>query len=276
MPRSRCSALFTSVSALGFALALLIPQSVPANAAPAPARPQLRYDAASGVGKVTVLHKPSQTVRVHWGDGSTSRISGCAVRLSPDRCKAVVTHVFTHQGDAAVRVVVGRHAHQVGIVTRTPGHSADVSSETQTPPASPRDSHELPATWRTDMLASVNDQRAATGAPKLRSCSRLDEVAQAYAATMASRNHYGHTGPDGESPWDRMAAKGYVYRQAAENIAAGYGTVAEVQKGWIESPGHYSNMVNPGLEDVGFGYAYSPDSTYGTYWVQVFGTGGSC
>ena len=136
--------------------------------------------------------------------------------------------------------------------------------------------HALPADWRTDMLASVNAQRMSKGAPDLRACARLDQVAQAYAAEMAAANHFDHTGPDGRSPFDRMEGAGYDYAYAAENIAAGQRSVREVMAGWIDSPGHYANIVNPHLGDVGFGYAYKAGSDYGTYWVQSFGSGGSC
>jgi uncharacterized protein YkwD len=45
---------------------------------------------------------------------------------------------------------------------------------------------------------------------------------------------------------------------------------------WVHSPGHYENLVNPELRQVGFGYAYDPQSAYGAYWVQDFGSGRGC
>ncbi len=126
------------------------------------------------------------------------------------------------------------------------------------------------------MLTSVNEQRAQASAGALSACPRLDLEAQAYAETMAATSHFDHTGPDGRSPFDRMADAGYDYSYAAENIAAGQDSVKEVMAGWIDSPGHYSNIVNPHLTDVGFGYARRAGSEYGTYWVQAFGSGGRC
>jgi uncharacterized protein YkwD len=83
-------------------------------------------------------------------------------------------------------------------------------------------------------------------------------------------------GPDGSQPWDRMSAHGYQWREAAENIAAGFNDVDAVMTGWRNSPGHYANIISPTLEHVGFGSATNPSSIYGNYWVQNFGRGGTC
>ncbi len=93
---------------------------------------------------------------------------------------------------------------------------------------------------------------------------------------MATTNHYGHVGPNGSEPWERMSAEGYRWRAAAENIAAGQRGVAAVMTSWRESSGHYANMVNPDYEHVGFGYYREDGSQYRTYWVQNFGRGGGC
>lgn len=93
---------------------------------------------------------------------------------------------------------------------------------------------------------------------------------------MSARDHYGHTGPDGSQPGERMLREGYRWRAAAENIAAGQRSVEEVMAGWVSSPGHYANLVNPVLRHVGLGHASSPTSGYGDYWVQNFARGRGC
>jgi uncharacterized protein YkwD len=134
----------------------------------------------------------------------------------------------------------------------------------------------LPRGWRRAMLARVNEVRARVGLPPLRSCSALRRSAQGYASTMATSNHFAHEGVDGSEPWDRMQRQGYRWRDAAENIAAGQQSVAEVMDDWIASPEHYANLVNPHVRDVGFGFADDTRSTYGSYWVQNFGRGHGC
>ena len=70
--------------------------------------------------------------------------------------------------------------------------------------------------------------------------------------------------------------EGYRWRALAENIAAGQRTVADVMAGWIASPGHYANLVNPAYRHVGLGHASSDAGAYGDYWVQDFGRGRGC
>jgi uncharacterized protein YkwD len=73
-----------------------------------------------------------------------------------------------------------------------------------------------------------------------------------------------------------MTAKGYAWQSAAENIAAGYASVTSVMRAWQRSPEHLHNILDSGYEHVGFGKSSARGSRYGTYWVQDFGSGGSC
>jgi uncharacterized protein YkwD len=130
--------------------------------------------------------------------------------------------------------------------------------------------------WRQVMLARVNAGRASAGVPPVRGCGALRRSAQGYAGVMASADAYGHIGPDGSQPWDRIRAQGYAWRTAAEDIAAGQTSIDEVVEGWITSPGHYVNLVNPAFQHIGFGYAINAKSTYRGYWVLDLGSGGAC
>lgn len=54
----------------------------------------------------------------------------------------------------------------------------------------------------------------------------------------------------------------------AEHIAAGQHTAAEVVTGWMNSPGHRANILNPAVRHVGVGLtAAGPD---GICWTPVF------
>jgi uncharacterized protein YkwD len=44
-----------------------------------------------------------------------------------------------------------------------------------------------------------------------------------------------------------------------------------VVEGWMGSPGHRENILNPGFEATGVALVKADDA-YGTYWTQVFGT----
>ena len=42
--------------------------------------------------------------------------------------------------------------------------------------------------------------------------------------------------------------------------------------GWLASPGHCSNIMNPDFTEMGAAYAIDKSSAAGSYWTQVFGT----
>ena len=148
----------------------------------------------------------------------------------------------------------------------------DGTSETRermvTPPSA------LPSDWRKQQLAIVNATRAKKGLPKIRPCKRLDQAAQKYAKLMTKTGWYSHTGPNGSTIVTRMNQQGYKGRMYAENIAQRQTSVPNVMEAWISSDGHYRNLMNRGLTDVGFGASRSRSGDI--FWVQNFGAGGSC
>ena len=102
--------------------------------------------------------------------------------------------------------------------------------------------------------------------------NKLTAASDKHALDMATYNYFSHTGRDGSKPWDRMTREGYIWRTAGENIAAGYTTARAVVDGWLKSPGHCANIMNPNFKEVGVGYATNASSTYRVYWVNDFGT----
>jgi len=131
-----------------------------------------------------------------------------------------------------------------------------------------------------DMLNQVNAVRASVGVAPLRLCTTLVKAAQGhsdYQAAILTMTHYEST-PGMYAPADRAVAAGYGSVYVGENVAAGYQSVAAVMAGWINSPGHYANLVDPRYTDVGFGLTYGAHPQYGQYpyWTQDFGWAGSC
>jgi uncharacterized protein YkwD len=89
---------------------------------------------------------------------------------------------------------------------------------------------------------------------------------------MAQSDCFSHYSQDGRSPFDRIAAAGYPYRAAAENIAAGHPDVARTMGQWLSSAGHCRNIMNPTYVHIGLGYAQDAGATYQNDWTQTFGT----
>ena len=114
---------------------------------------------------------------------------------------------------------------------------------------------------------------AYAAAPALTYNSLLERAAQDHAADMASKNYFSHTSLDGRKFSQRITNAGYGWRTAGENIAAGYDTPEALVQGWLQSPGHCANIMNPAFKEIGVGYSYGAASSYGHYWGQDFGAG---
>jgi uncharacterized protein YkwD len=100
----------------------------------------------------------------------------------------------------------------------------------------------------------------------------LATAAETHSRSMANNNYFDHKDRDGRTPGDRAELAGYSGQQIGENIAAGQDTVRKVVDGWVASPGHCANLMNPGFQELGAAYAVDPKSDSGIYWTAMFGT----
>jgi uncharacterized protein YkwD len=107
-------------------------------------------------------------------------------------------------------------------------------------------------------------------APPLTGSRELSEAAGDHARDMARRNYFDHRGRDGSQPKDRVLRAGYEPRLSGENIAFGPESAEEVVAGWMDSPGHCSNIMDPRFEHIGVGLATGRKRNR-IYWVQTFG-----
>ncbi|WP_329167077.1 CAP domain-containing protein (plasmid) [Streptomyces sp. NBC_01717] len=121
-----------------------------------------------------------------------------------------------------------------------------------------------------DVLVLTNAERAAAGVAPLLADLRLTEAAQAHSTDMVVRVFYSHTCPEGREPRHRAAAAGWPHPVVGENIACGQRSPVEVVRGWMDSPAHRANILNPTFTHVGIGYAVG--GLAGGYWTQLFGT----
>ncbi len=122
----------------------------------------------------------------------------------------------------------------------------------------------------------TNLERAKAGLPSLTPNNQLVNAAQNHSSNMLQDDFFDHTAPDGSSVSNRAKDSGYEYLLVGENIAAGQTTAEEVVQGWMNSPGHRANILNPNYTEIGVGYEYAPNDSgsvnYNHYWTQVFGT----
>ena len=103
----------------------------------------------------------------------------------------------------------------------------------------------------------------------MRLSATLEGVALGHAADMAQNNYFEHEDLAGQSPADRVRAVGYVERLVGENIAYGPASVEEAVQGWLDSPGHCENIMDPRFAEMGLGSAAGQAARRGVYWVQL-------
>jgi uncharacterized protein YkwD len=106
-------------------------------------------------------------------------------------------------------------------------------------------------------------------APPLRLSGTLAGVAFGHAADMARHDYFEHQDLAGRTPADRVRAAGYQEKLVGENIAYGPTSADEVVQGWLDSPGHCENIMNPQFAEMGIANAAGQASRRGLYWVQV-------
>src|SRR5690606_11328115 len=99
----------------------------------------------------------------------------------------------------------------------------------------------------------------------------LRSSARGHSQDMANRGYFDHKTPEGVGPMQRAQNAGYGGGFVGENIAAGHRTPAEVVQGWMDSPGHCVNMMEPRYRFLGVGYLLRQGDRFGHYWTQNFG-----
>ena len=115
-------------------------------------------------------------------------------------------------------------------------------------------------------------RKSFAAAPPLRLAPKLAEAAHAHARDMARHSKLTHEGSDGSTPAQRATRAGYAWRTVGENVAAGPTTPEEVMAGWLASPGHCGNLMDPRFTEMGVAYIVDATSASGVYWAQVFAT----
>jgi uncharacterized protein YkwD len=112
-------------------------------------------------------------------------------------------------------------------------------------------------------------ERSFAPAPPVKLSETLATVAYGHANDMAVHNYFEHQDRAGHSPADRVRAVGYQEKLVGENIAYGPKSAEEVVQGWLDSPGHCENIMDPRFGEMGIAYAAGQASKHGLYWVQV-------
>jgi len=109
------------------------------------------------------------------------------------------------------------------------------------------------------LVQETNQRRTAQAQTPLQLNAQLTRAAQTKAQDMVERDYWSHNSPDGNAPWEFVNNAGYSYQKAGENLAYGFVDEDDVVAGWMNSPSHRANMLDANYQEVGFGFAESPD-----------------
>ncbi|TCP99680.1 SafA/ExsA family spore coat assembly protein [Serpentinicella alkaliphila] len=118
-----------------------------------------------------------------------------------------------------------------------------------------------------EVVRLVNIERSKNGLKPLKENWELSRVARYKSNDMRDRGYFSHTSPTYGSPFDMIKSFGIRYTAVGENIAMGQRSAVDVMNGWMNSPGHRRNILNPNFTEIGVGYAAG---TRGPYWTQMF------
>ncbi len=119
-----------------------------------------------------------------------------------------------------------------------------------------------------EVIRLINVERGKQGLPALTENWELSRVARYKSQDMIDKNYFAHQSPTYGSPFTMMQSFGLRFSAAAENIAYGQRTAAEVVKAWMNSPGHRANILSRSYRFTGVGAAKKSNGTL--YWTQMF------
>ncbi|MFC8595905.1 CAP domain-containing protein [Streptomyces atroolivaceus] len=177
---------------------------------------------------------------------------------TPERTKAPAARPEKSTASSpAARTPAAPNPSSAAPSSKPPTHSSKPAA-----PASPS-----PTSAQAAVLTLVNQERAKVGCSPVTTSASLTALAQDFSEDMAARDFFGHTDPDGATPWDRAAAAG-VQGLGGENIARGQADAQAVMDAWMNSDGHRANILNCDYKTLGVGVHLGSG---GPWWTQDFG-----
>ncbi|MFL5648356.1 MAG: CAP domain-containing protein [Chloroflexota bacterium] len=134
------------------------------------------------------------------------------------------------------------------------------------------DSGSFSSSSESTLITLTNRSRANAGLPALKVDSTLTSVARWRSKDMIVRDYFSHTIPGYGKVWDKLAAVGYCYRNAGENI--GWNNYPDdiatsaIHQSFMDSSGHRANILGKAWDHIGVGAYKGP--TGKKMWTVLF------
>ena len=140
-------------------------------------------------------------------------------------------------------------------------------------PASAWDANAFSSASESKLVSLTNQARAAAGLRSLKVDSKLTSIARSRSKDMIVRDYFSHTiEGKGYNVFHILDTSGYCYRLAGENI--GWNTYPDdvatntIQRQFMESAGHRSNILGKAWDVIGIGAYKGPDGK--KMWTVLF------
>ena len=120
-------------------------------------------------------------------------------------------------------------------------------------------------------LDEINRIRRNRGVPRLDFYAGLLPIARQYSRRMAEEQFFSHDDPQGRSVRERVEEADIKWRMVGENLAYSNGyinPVAASLHGWMDSPTHRRNILDPDFRLTAIGAWIAPDGT--VYFTEIF------
>jgi uncharacterized protein YkwD len=125
------------------------------------------------------------------------------------------------------------------------------------------------SSYQTEIANLINNARSQAGLPALNVSPQLTAAAQAHSIDMACHGLISHSGSDGSSVSQRVAAAGYSASFSSE-IIYGSGYPQTALDWWMGDQIHRNEILNASVTEMGVGYAYVPGTSAGGYYTVDF------
>lgn len=206
-----------------------------------------RYVAAAGLGVLAVL-----------------TLAGCVVGRAEEVRPPIEPIPATSPAPA------GAATPEAFIAVAPPAAPATLPELSEEPAPSPAPPADAVPTAEDQVVALANVARQEAGLPLLGRSAGLDAVARSWSTRLATDGRDLAHNPDYSAQipagWTAAAENvGWIQdggRMSPEEVAA------SVHAGWMASPGHAANLLNPAYTHIGVGIAHSP--AHGYYLTQNF------
>ena len=125
------------------------------------------------------------------------------------------------------------------------------------------------SSYQTELVNLINSARTEAGLPALTVNAILTAAAQGHSVDMACHGLISHTGSDGSSPSQRVAAAGYAASRSSE-IIYGSGYPQTAFNWWMNDQIHRDEILSPYVSEIGVGYSYVAGTSAGGYYTVTF------